>query len=61
MQERTSVETQLREDTLREEFSRMLAEKKVEIKDKSAKVEHAEQCLMTLELELKVVESKIEL
>ena len=61
VQERTSMETQLRENTLREEFSRTLAEKEVEIKDKSTKVEHAKQCLMTLELELKVVESKIEL
>ena len=61
VQERTSMETQLRENTPREEFSRTLAEKEVEIKDKSAKVEHAKQCLMTLELELKAAESKIEL
>ncbi|XWS19649.1 hypothetical protein CRYUN_Cryun31cG0033600 [Craigia yunnanensis] len=54
VQERTSKETQLREDTLREEFSHTLTEKEVEIKDKSAKIEHAEQCLMTLNLELKV-------
>ncbi|XWS15786.1 hypothetical protein CRYUN_Cryun34aG0031700 [Craigia yunnanensis] len=59
VQERTSKETQLREDTLREEFSHTLAEKEVEMKDKSAKIEHAEQCLTTLKLELKAAESKI--
>ncbi|XVE51399.1 hypothetical protein DITRI_Ditri02bG0037100 [Diplodiscus trichospermus] len=59
MQERTSKETQLREDTLREEFSHTLAEKEVEIMDKSAKIGHAEQCLMTLKLELKAAESKV--
>ncbi|XP_022715822.1 guanylate-binding protein 4-like isoform X2 [Durio zibethinus] len=58
-QERTSKETQLREDTLREEFSHTLAEKEEEIKEKSAKIEHAEQCLTTLKLELKAAESKI--
>ncbi|XP_022720438.1 guanylate-binding protein 6-like isoform X2 [Durio zibethinus] len=58
VQDRTSKETQLREDTLREEFSHTLAEKEVEIKDKSAKIEQAEQCLMTLKLELKAAESK---
>ncbi|XWS18445.1 hypothetical protein CRYUN_Cryun32bG0044300 [Craigia yunnanensis] len=59
VQERTSKETQLREDILREEFSHTLAEKEEEIKDKSAKIEHAEQCLTTLKLELKAAESKI--
>ncbi|OMO65258.1 hypothetical protein COLO4_31408 [Corchorus olitorius] len=59
LQERTSKETQLREDTLREEFSHTLAEKDEEIKEKSAKVEHAEQSLTTLKLELKAAESKI--
>ncbi|MBA0663448.1 hypothetical protein Goklo_003566, partial [Gossypium klotzschianum] len=52
-QERSSKEIQLREDSLREEFSHSLAEKEEEIKDKTAKVEHAEQCLTTLRLELK--------
>ncbi|XP_022723463.1 guanylate-binding protein 6-like isoform X2 [Durio zibethinus] len=59
VQERTRKETQLREDTLREEFSHTLAEKEEEIKDKSAKIEHAEQCLTTVKLELKAAESKI--
>ncbi|XVF27580.1 hypothetical protein REPUB_Repub14bG0120800 [Reevesia pubescens] len=59
VQERSSKETQLREDTLREEFSHTLAEKEEEIKEKSAKIEHAEQCLTTLKLELKAAESKI--
>ncbi|MBA0748720.1 hypothetical protein Gogos_002711 [Gossypium gossypioides] len=58
-QERSSKEIQLREDSLREEFSHSLAEKEEEIKDKTAKVEHAEQCLTTLRLELKAAESKI--
>ncbi|XVF87421.1 hypothetical protein PTKIN_Ptkin18bG0118700 [Pterospermum kingtungense] len=58
VQERTSKEIQLREDTLREEFSHTLVEKEAEIKDKSAKIEHAEQLLMTLKLELKAAESK---
>ncbi|KAA3478945.1 Guanylate-binding 7 [Gossypium australe] len=58
-QERSSKEIQLREDSLREEFSHSLAEKEEEIKNKTAKVEHAEQCLTTLRLELKAAESKI--
>ncbi|MBA0869052.1 hypothetical protein Goshw_022592 [Gossypium schwendimanii] len=53
VQERSSKETQLREDTLREEFSHTLADKEEEIKEKSAKIEHAEQSLTTLKLELK--------
>ncbi|XP_007025528.2 PREDICTED: guanylate-binding protein 7 [Theobroma cacao] len=59
VQERTGKETQLREDALREEFSHTLAEKDEELKDKSAKIEHAEQCLTTIKLELKAAESKI--
>ncbi|KAF7803401.1 guanylate-binding protein 1-like [Senna tora] len=59
VQERTNKQTQLREDALREEFSSTLAEKEDEIKDKAAKIEHVEQCLTTLNLELKAAESKI--
>ncbi|KAE9597202.1 hypothetical protein Lal_00007593 [Lupinus albus] len=59
VQERTNKQTQLREDVLREEFSITLAEKDDEIKEKTAKVEHAENCLTTLQLELKAAESKI--
>ncbi|XP_059435506.1 uncharacterized protein LOC132168530 isoform X2 [Corylus avellana] len=59
VQERTTKHTQQREDVLREEFSCNLAEKEEEIKDKAAKLEHAEQCLTTLKLELKVAESKV--
>ncbi|KAL4308570.1 hypothetical protein GQ457_01G041950 [Hibiscus cannabinus] len=59
VQERSSKETQLREDALREEFSHTLADKEEEIKEKSAKIEHAEQCLTTLKLELKAAEAKI--
>ncbi|OIV93237.1 hypothetical protein TanjilG_27416 [Lupinus angustifolius] len=59
VQERTNKQTQLREDALREEFSITLAENDHEIKEKTAKVEHAENCLTTLRLELKAAESKI--
>ncbi|TKY71760.1 Interferon-induced guanylate-binding protein 2 [Spatholobus suberectus] len=59
VQQRTNKQTQLREDALREEFSGTLAEKEDEIKEKTAKIEHAEQCLTTLKLELKAAESKI--
>lgn len=59
VQERTSKEMQQREDVLREEFSSTLAEKEEEMKEKAAKIEHAEQCLTTLRLELKAAESKI--
>ncbi|KAK7362781.1 hypothetical protein VNO77_04903 [Canavalia gladiata] len=59
VQERTNKQTQLREDALREEFSGTLAEKEDEIKEKTAKIEHADKCLTTLNLELKAAESKI--
>ncbi|KAI4306435.1 hypothetical protein L6164_029712 [Bauhinia variegata] len=60
VQERRNKETQLREDALREEFADTLAEKEDEIKDKAAKIEHAEQSLTTLKIELKAAESKIQ-
>ncbi|EEF50807.1 guanylate-binding protein 1 [Ricinus communis] len=59
VQERTGKETQLREDALREEFYSQLAEKEREIKEKNGRIEHAEQCLTTLNLELKAAESKM--
>ncbi|KAL7211753.1 hypothetical protein ACSBR2_014588 [Camellia fascicularis] len=59
VQERSNKQTQMREDTLRAEFSSSLAEKEEEIKDKAAKIEYAEQRLTTLSLELKAAESKI--
>lgn len=59
VQERSSKEIQLREDALREEFSSRLAKKEEEIKEKNGKIEDAEQCLTTLNLELKAAESKI--
>ncbi|KAI8525565.1 hypothetical protein RHMOL_Rhmol13G0240300 [Rhododendron molle] len=59
VQERSSKQTQLREDALREEFSSTLAEKEDELKDKASKIEFAEQRLTTLSLELKAAESKI--
>ncbi|XP_068320785.1 uncharacterized protein [Pyrus communis] len=60
VQERSSKETQKREDALREEFADTLADKEEEIKDKTAKIEHAEQCLTTLRLELKAAQSKVD-
>ncbi|KAK1557885.1 hypothetical protein Q3G72_033681 [Acer saccharum] len=59
VQERTNKEMQLKEDALREEFANSLDEKEEEVKDKAAKIVHAEQCLTTLRLELKTVNSKI--
>ncbi|XP_044461707.1 guanylate-binding protein 3-like isoform X2 [Mangifera indica] len=59
VQERTNKEMQQREDALREEFSSSLAEKEEEMKEKTAKIEYAEQCLTTLRLELKAAESKM--
>ncbi|CAN1807112.1 Guanylate-binding protein 3 [Linum perenne] len=59
-QERSSKETQLREDAIREEFSSVLADKQEEeIKEKSSKIEQAEQRITTLNLELKAAESRI--
>ncbi|CAI0468850.1 unnamed protein product [Linum tenue] len=61
VQERSSKDTQLREDALREEFSGVLADKQdEEIKEKSSKIEYAEQRITTLNLELKAAESRIE-
>ncbi|CAI0468848.1 unnamed protein product [Linum tenue] len=60
VQERSSKDTQLREDALREEFSGVLADKDEEIKEKSSKIEYAEQRITTLNLELKAAESRIE-
>ncbi|KAM7255030.1 hypothetical protein ACFE04_020271 [Oxalis oulophora] len=59
VQERSSKETQTREDYLREEFAISLAAKEEEMKEKVAKIEHAEQCLTTLKAELKAAESKV--
>ncbi|XP_011027765.1 PREDICTED: guanylate-binding protein 3-like [Populus euphratica] len=59
VQERTNKETQLREDALREEFSSRLVVKEDEIKEKNRRIEYAEQCLTTLNLELKAAESKM--
>ncbi|KAF8391299.1 hypothetical protein HHK36_023601 [Tetracentron sinense] len=59
VQDHTSKQTQLREDTLRAEFSTSLAEKEEEIKVKAAKIEYAEQHLTTLSLELKTADSKL--
>ncbi|KAI3988077.1 hypothetical protein MKX01_011866 [Papaver californicum] len=58
-QERTSKQAQIREDSIRAEYIDTLADKDEEIKDKVAKIEHAEQRLTTLSLELKAAESKL--
>ncbi|KAF9661726.1 hypothetical protein SADUNF_Sadunf19G0098600 [Salix dunnii] len=60
VQERTNKETQLREDALREEFSSHLVVKEDEIKEKNRRIEYAEQCLTTLNLELKAADSKMQ-
>uniref|UniRef100_A0A1J3I2B1 Interferon-induced guanylate-binding protein 2 n=1 Tax=Noccaea caerulescens TaxID=107243 RepID=A0A1J3I2B1_NOCCA len=59
VQERSGKETQYREDALREEYNLTIAEKDEEIKDKSTKIEKAEQSLTVLRSELKAAESKI--
>ncbi|KAJ0240684.1 Guanylate-binding family protein [Hirschfeldia incana] len=59
VQQRSGKETQLREDALREEFSLTLTEKDEEIKEKTTKIEKAEQSLTVLRSELKAAESKI--
>ncbi|KAF9672389.1 hypothetical protein SADUNF_Sadunf11G0036700 [Salix dunnii] len=59
VQGRISKETQLREDALREEFSGRLVAKEDEVKEKNRKIEYAEQCLTTLNMELKAAESKM--
>ncbi|RID60494.1 hypothetical protein BRARA_F03646 [Brassica rapa] len=59
VQERSGKETQLREDALREEFTLTLTEKDEEIKEKTTKIEKAEQSLTVLRSELKAAESKI--
>ncbi|CAN4084115.1 unnamed protein product [Withania somnifera] len=59
VQERTNKQAQLREHALRDEFSSTLANKEEEVKEKEAKLEQAEQRLSTLNLELKVAESKV--
>nr|GMC78877.1 guanylate-binding protein 4-like [Ipomoea batatas] len=58
-QEQANKQTQLREEALRKEFSITLAEKEDYIKDKTSKLEHSEQRLTTLSLELKAAEAKI--
>ncbi|KAJ8431708.1 hypothetical protein Cgig2_005215 [Carnegiea gigantea] len=50
---------QLREDALRSEFARTLVVKEKELKDRLAKIYHAEQQLATLKLGLKAAESNI--
>ncbi|KAF8035978.1 hypothetical protein BT93_C1869 [Corymbia citriodora subsp. variegata] len=59
-QERANKDTQKREDALRAEFSNELAAKEEEVKEKVAKIEYAEQCLITIKSGLKAAESKIE-
>ncbi|KAJ4901504.1 Guanylate-binding family protein [Raphanus sativus] len=59
VQERSGKETQLREDALREEYTLTLTEKDEEIKEKTTKIEKAEQSLTVLRSELKAAESKI--
>ncbi|KAL9265135.1 Guanylate-binding protein 3-like protein [Drosera capensis] len=59
VQERSNKNMEAREDALRAEFSNTLSEKDDELRDKATKLEHAEQGLTTLSLELKAAESKL--
>ncbi|XP_076892060.1 uncharacterized protein LOC143543677 [Bidens hawaiensis] len=59
VQDRSNKQTQQREDVLRAEFAGTLADKDAELKDRASKLEHAEQCVTTLSLQLKTAESKI--
>ncbi|KAL8158472.1 hypothetical protein V2J09_000009 [Rumex salicifolius] len=59
VQERANKNMQSREDTLRSQYGRDLAEKEDEIREKATKIEAAEQRLTTLSLELKAAESRI--
>ncbi|KAF3486534.1 hypothetical protein F2Q69_00055411 [Brassica cretica] len=60
VQERSGKETQLREDALREEFTLTLTEKDEEIKEKTTKIEKAEQSLTVLRSELKSLEKLLD-
>ncbi|GAB2240038.1 hypothetical protein Droror1_Dr00020556 [Drosera rotundifolia] len=57
--ERSNKNMQAREDALRAEFSNTLSKKDDELRDKATKLEHAEQWLTTLSLELRATESKL--
>ncbi|KAK1412141.1 hypothetical protein QVD17_33144 [Tagetes erecta] len=59
VQDRSNKQTQQREDALRAEFAGTLADKEAELKDRASKLEQAEQCVTTLNLQLKTAESKI--
>ncbi|XP_076951445.1 uncharacterized protein LOC143624797 [Bidens hawaiensis] len=59
VQDRSNKQTQQREDVLRAEFAGTLADKDAELKDRASKLEHAEQRVTTLNLQLKTAESKI--
>lgn len=60
VQERSNKSMQSREDALRAEFAESLTKKDEEVKEKAAKIEHAERRLATLTSELKAAESKVE-
>ena len=53
LHDRASKRAQLREDSLRAEFSATIAQKENEVKDSLARFEHAEHCLAELNLQLK--------
>ncbi|KAL8229842.1 hypothetical protein R6Q57_014742 [Mikania cordata] len=59
VQDRSNKQTQQREDVLRAEFAGTLADKEAELKDRASKLEHAEQLVTSLSLQLKTAESKI--
>ncbi|XP_074268402.1 uncharacterized protein LOC141591820 [Silene latifolia] len=59
VQESTNKSMQAREDLLRAEFAKNLANMEEELKNKVAKIERTEQQLTTLMLQLKASESKV--
>lgn len=59
LHERASKQAQLREDTLRAEFSATIAQKENEVKDSLARLENAEHRLGALNLQLKGQENKL--
>ncbi|KAK1276735.1 hypothetical protein QJS04_geneDACA010912 [Acorus gramineus] len=58
-QEQTNKRVQEREDNLRREFSATLAEKEAEIKDRVAKIEHAEKHVASLRSQLQAAQADL--
>ncbi|WOK97262.1 guanylate-binding protein 2-like [Canna indica] len=61
LQEQVNKKSQEREDAIREEFGAQLVEKEEEIKNLSAKLEHASNIVTTLGAQLEAAETKVAL